>query len=43
VINCVLPGKRNNFFGESELLGEVFLAFIVEEVVEILPVENEFD
>jgi len=43
VIKCVLPGKRNNFFGESELLGEEFLAFIVKEVVEILPVEDEFD
>ena len=43
MIKCVLPGKRNNFFSESELFREEFLAFIVKEVVEILPVEDKFD
>ena len=39
----LFPGKRNNFFSESELFGEEFLAFVVKEVVEILPVEDKFD
>lgn len=39
----LLPGEGHNFLSESEELGEVLLAFVVDEVVEVLPVEDELD
>jgi hypothetical protein len=41
--NELLPGKRHDFFGESEVLREELLALVVDEIVEILPVEDELD
>ena len=38
----VLPGEGDDFLGESKELREVLLALVVDEVVEILPVEDEF-
>lgn len=39
----LLPGEGNDLFGEVEVLGEVLFALVVNEVVEVLPVEDEFD
>ena len=36
----LLPGERHDFLSESEELGEVLLALIIDEVVEVLPVED---
>ena len=38
-----LPGQWNNFFSKSEVFGDVLLSFSVEEIVEILPVENQIN
>lgn len=40
---CVLPGEGHDLLGESEELGEELLALVVDEVVEVLPVEDELD
>jgi tryptophan synthase beta subunit len=40
---ALLPGEGYDFLGESQELGEVFLAFSVDEVVEVLPVEDELN
>ena len=39
----VLPGVGLDVVGDTQELAEVVLALVVEEVVEVLPVENEFD
>ena len=39
----LLPGEGDNFFGEVEVVGKEFLAFIVDEVIEVLPAEDKFD
>ena len=39
----LLPGERDDFLSESEELGEVLLALVVDEVVEVLPVEDELN
>jgi hypothetical protein len=43
MVNEVLPGQRHDFLSESQELGEVLLALGVDEVVEILPVEDQLD
>ena len=39
----LLPGEGDNFLGEVEVVGKEFLAFIVDEVIEVLPAEDKFD
>ena len=39
----LLPGERDDFLSESEELGEVLLALIIDEVVEVLPVEDQLN
>lgn len=39
----LLPGERHNFLSESEELGEVLLSLIIDEIVEILPVEDQLN
>ena len=39
----LLPGERDDFLSESEELGEILLALVVDEVVEVLPVEDELN
>ena len=41
--NELLPGEGDNFFGESETLREELLTFVVDEIVEVLPVKDELD
>ena len=43
MIDWLLPGEGDNFFGESEELREVLLALVIDEIVEVLPVEDEFN
>jgi hypothetical protein len=38
-----LPGDGDDVFCESQEFGEVFLALFFEEVVVVLPVEDELD
>jgi hypothetical protein len=39
----LLPGEGDDFVGESQVFGEELLALVVDEVVEVLPVEDELD
>ena len=39
----LLPCEGDDLFGESKLLREELLAFVVDEIVEILPVEDKLD
>ena len=39
----LLPCEGDDLFGESKLLREELLAFVVDEIVEVLPVEDELD
>lgn len=41
--NGLLPGEWHDFLSESQELREVLLALIVDEVVEVLPVEDQFN
>lgn len=43
MINFLLPGEGDNFFRESEELREVLLALVIYEIVEVLPVEDQFN
>lgn len=39
----LLPSERDDFFSESQELREVLLALVVDEVVEVLPVEDQLN
>jgi hypothetical protein len=43
MVKWLLPGERDDFLGESEVFGEELLALVVDEVVEVLPVEDELN
>ena len=43
MVKGLLPGERDDFLSESEELGEVLLALIIDEVVEVLPVEDQLN
>ncbi len=39
----LLPGERDDLLSEVEVVGEVLFACLVDEVVVVLPAEDEFD
>ena len=39
----LLPGQRDDFFGKIQVVSQILLAFLIDEEVEPLPVENELD
>ena len=39
----LLPGEGDDLFGEVEVVGKEFLSLVVDEVVVVLPAEDEFD
>ena len=39
----VLPGERDNIFGEVEIFSQIFLSFFVDKVVKPLPVEDKIN
>ena len=41
--SILLPSKGDDFFGKAEVLREELLAFVVDEIVKILPVEDKLD
>lgn len=43
MVNGILPGEGDDLLGEVEILREVLLAFVVNEVVEVLPAEDELN
>ena len=43
MVRWVLPGEGYDFFGEVKIIGEFLFAFVVDGVVEFLPVEDKID